>query len=46
VPAGTARLRFAFTAQHPDHEIARLAGIVRERILQSAASVVAADPAR
>lgn len=29
VPAGTARLRFAFTAQHPDEEIARLAEAVR-----------------
>src|SRR6185437_6528456 len=33
VPAGTARLRLTFTAQHPDDEIARLAGLVRERIL-------------
>ena len=33
VPAGTARLRFAFTAGHPDAEIARLAQIVRERVL-------------
>jgi 8-amino-7-oxononanoate synthase len=33
VPAGTARLRLTFTAQHPDHEIARLADIVRERVL-------------
>jgi 8-amino-7-oxononanoate synthase len=33
VPAGTARLRLAFTAQHPDDEIARLAAIVRDRIL-------------
>ncbi len=33
VPAGTARLRFAFTAQHPDAEIERLAGIVRDRVL-------------
>jgi 8-amino-7-oxononanoate synthase len=33
VPAGTARLRFAFTAGHPDNEIARLARVVRERIL-------------
>ena len=33
VPAGTARLRLTFTAQHPDDEIARLAGIVRDRIL-------------
>jgi 8-amino-7-oxononanoate synthase len=34
VPAGTARLRFAFTAQHPDQEISRLADILRDRILQ------------
>jgi 8-amino-7-oxononanoate synthase len=33
VPAGTARLRLTFTAQHPDDEIARIAGLVRERIL-------------
>jgi 8-amino-7-oxononanoate synthase len=33
VPEGTARLRLAFTAGHPDDEIARLAHIVRERIL-------------
>jgi 8-amino-7-oxononanoate synthase len=32
VPAGTARLRFAFTAQHPDSEIEHLAGIVRNRV--------------
>jgi 8-amino-7-oxononanoate synthase len=35
VPAGTARLRFAFTAQHPDTEIERLAGIVRSRVLSN-----------
>ncbi len=34
VPAGTARLRFAFTAQHPDTEIARLAEVVRSRVLR------------
>ena len=34
VPAGTARLRFAFTAQHPDAEIARLADVVRRRVLR------------
>jgi 8-amino-7-oxononanoate synthase len=34
VPDGTARLRFAFSAEHPDDEIARLAKIVRERILE------------
>jgi 8-amino-7-oxononanoate synthase len=33
VPAGTARLRLTFTAQHPDDEIERLAGIVRTQIL-------------
>ncbi len=33
VPAGTARLRFTFTAQHPDDAIERVATIVRERIL-------------
>jgi 8-amino-7-oxononanoate synthase len=33
VPAGTARLRLTFTAQHPNDQIARLAGIVREKIL-------------
>ncbi len=33
VPAGTARLRLTFTAQHPDAEIERLAEIVRGRIL-------------
>ena len=33
VPAGTARLRLTFTAQHPDDAIERLATIVRDRIL-------------
>lgn len=33
VPAGTARLRLTFTAQHPDDEIVRLADIVRDKIL-------------
>lgn len=32
VPPGTARLRFAFTAQHPDAEIERLADSVRRRV--------------
>ena len=36
VPAGTARLRFTFTAQHPDEEVVRLAGLVREHILRRA----------
>jgi 8-amino-7-oxononanoate synthase len=35
VPAGTARLRFAFTAAHPDSEIERLAKTVRHRILEN-----------
>jgi 8-amino-7-oxononanoate synthase len=34
VPAGTARLRFAFTAAHPDADVERLADVVRHRILQ------------
>lgn len=33
VPAGTARLRLTFTAQHPDEEIGRLADIVRNKLL-------------
>jgi 8-amino-7-oxononanoate synthase len=33
VPAGTARLRLTFTAQHPDEHIARLADIVRDKVL-------------
>lgn len=33
VPEGTARLRLAFTAGHPDAEIERLAQVVRIRIL-------------
>ena len=32
VPRGTARLRFAFTAQHPDTEVERLAATVRRRV--------------
>jgi len=44
VPAGTARLRLTFTAQHPDNEIERLAEIVRTKILTSvAADAVAAQ---
>jgi 8-amino-7-oxononanoate synthase len=34
VPAGTARLRFAFTAQHEDGDIERLAEIVRRQVLR------------
>jgi 8-amino-7-oxononanoate synthase len=34
VPAGTARLRFAFTAQHDDRDIARLAELVRRHLLR------------
>jgi 8-amino-7-oxononanoate synthase len=41
VPAGTARLRLTFTAQHPDAEIERLAELVRRRILAPAAASAA-----
>jgi 8-amino-7-oxononanoate synthase len=34
VPAGTARLRFAFTAQHDDGDITRLAELVRRHVLR------------
>jgi len=34
VPARTARLRFAFTAGHPDAEIVRLAQVVREQVMR------------
>jgi len=34
VPAGTARLRFAFTALHPDADIERLAEVIRMRVLR------------
>lgn len=33
VPVGTARLRFTFTAEHDDADIARLIDLVRERIM-------------
>ena len=33
VPEGTARLRFTFTAQHPDDAIERVASLVRDKIL-------------
>jgi 8-amino-7-oxononanoate synthase len=33
VPAGTARLRLAFTAQHPEDAIGKLADIIRDKIL-------------
>jgi 8-amino-7-oxononanoate synthase len=36
VPAGTARLRLTFTAQHPDDEVERLAEVVRTRVLAHA----------
>ncbi len=35
VPQGTARLRLAFNAEHPDAEVARLAAIVRDRNLRA-----------
>ncbi len=35
VPAGTARLRFAFTARHDDGDIARLADLVRTCIVRA-----------
>lgn len=34
VPTGTARLRFSFTARHPDAEIERLVDAVRRRVLR------------
>src|SRR5216683_2427462 len=34
VPPGTARLRFAFTSRHEDDDIARLADLVRTRVLR------------
>ena len=36
VPEGTARLRLSFSAMHPDTDIARLADLVRTRILRNA----------
>jgi 8-amino-7-oxononanoate synthase len=36
VPAGTARLRLTFTAQHPVDEIERLADLVRDKIMAPA----------
>jgi 8-amino-7-oxononanoate synthase len=33
VPAGTARLRLTFTAQHPDDAVGRLAALVRDRVM-------------
>jgi 8-amino-7-oxononanoate synthase len=32
VPAGTARLRLAFSAEHPDDEVLRLAALVRPHV--------------
>jgi 8-amino-7-oxononanoate synthase len=34
VPEGTARLRITFTAEHDDADVARLADLIRERILK------------
>jgi len=39
VPAGTARLRFTFTAAHPDGEIERLAALVRKVLPERIESV-------
>jgi 8-amino-7-oxononanoate synthase len=36
VPEGTARLRLSFSAAHPDAEVARLADVVRTRVLRNA----------
>ena len=36
VPQGTARLRLAFTARHDDADVARLADLVRSRLLATA----------
>jgi 8-amino-7-oxononanoate synthase len=38
VPAGTARLRFTFTAEHRDEDIDRLAALVKEKILNKRAA--------
>jgi 8-amino-7-oxononanoate synthase len=38
VPEGTARLRFAFSALHPDAEVERLARAVRTHILERCAA--------
>jgi 8-amino-7-oxononanoate synthase len=38
VPAGTARLRVAFSAAHPEAEVMRLAALVRDRILTRSAA--------
>jgi 8-amino-7-oxononanoate synthase len=43
VPAGTARLRFTFTAEHPDDQIARLAELVRTRVLLRPAAAIGAQ---
>jgi 8-amino-7-oxononanoate synthase len=40
VPAGTARLRLTFTAQHPDDEVERLAEVMRTRVLAHALASV------
>jgi 8-amino-7-oxononanoate synthase len=39
VPGGTARLRFTFTAAHPDSEIERLAALVRTVLVRQLESV-------
>src|SRR2546423_10037822 len=39
VPVGTSRLRFTFTAAHPEREIERLAALVRKVLARHVASV-------
>jgi 8-amino-7-oxononanoate synthase len=46
VPAGTARLRIAFSALHADTDVARLAEIIRTRILNGVRPMTIADAAR
>jgi 8-amino-7-oxononanoate synthase len=37
VPSGTSRLRFTFTARHPEAEVDRLAALIKSRILSATA---------
>jgi 8-amino-7-oxononanoate synthase len=45
VPAGTARLRLAFTARHDDSDITRLADLIRTRVVGNRAGNQAGHPA-